>query len=35
VPLQGNVIPLHTGIILHTATFDRLIKQRTLCSEIC
>jgi hypothetical protein len=28
-----DVIPLHAGIILHTATFDRLIKQRTLCSE--
>jgi len=33
VSLQGNVIPLHAGIILHTATFDGFIKQRTLCSE--
>lgn len=33
VPLQGNVIPLHAGIVLHTATFDRLIEQRTLCRE--
>ena len=32
-PLQGNVIPLHAGIVLHTATFDRLIEQRTLCRE--
>ncbi len=28
-----SVIPLHTGVILHAAIFDRLIKQRTLCSE--
>ncbi|MNJ64521.1 hypothetical protein D3C77_604780 [compost metagenome] len=33
VSLQGNVIPLHARIILHTTTFDGFIKQRTLCSE--
>jgi hypothetical protein len=33
VSLQGNVIPLHTGVILHAASFNRLVEQRALCGE--
>ena len=33
VPLQGNVIPLHTGVIFHTTTFHRLIEQGALCGK--
>ncbi|MNN78985.1 hypothetical protein D3C81_1955900 [compost metagenome] len=31
--LQRNAIPLYAGIVLHAATFDRLVEQGALCRQ--